>query len=93
MELIQNLTDAIDAIKSAPVMIPGDKYNCVMRIECTSGFDVFWAELANELDGDRGLALMKGLILLRIALDAKREGKRLAVIDDRAGIEEDVVEV
>jgi len=46
--------------------------------------------MADELRVTKGEAIVKALGLLRIALDAKRDGRKLVVVDDRTGAEEEV---
>ena len=46
--------------------------------------------MAEELDTTKGGAVLKALALLKISLEAKREGKRVAIIDDRDDSEQDI---
>jgi hypothetical protein len=47
--------------------------------------------LADELRTSKGDAILTGIRLLKLAADARREGKRLAIIDDETETEQDVV--
>ena len=86
----------MSVVRSAEGRIEGanvDLSEIKLEMSVTPEFDELLTRLASELRGTKGQAILKGLALLQVALDAKQERKRLVVVDDAAGTEEDVNEV
>lgn len=46
--------------------------------------------MAEELGVPKGEAVLKAFSLLKIALEARQEGKRLTIVDDRDDSEQDI---
>jgi len=61
-----------------------------VTLEMSPQLDADLDNLAEELGVTKGGAVLKGIGLLKIALEAKREGKRVAIIDDRDDSEQEI---
>jgi hypothetical protein len=60
------------------------------ELRATPEFESLLTRLADRIGGTPGEAILKGLVLLEVALDARDEGKRLLIVDDKDGSEEEI---
>ena len=63
----------------------------VLQLNMSPELDADLDNLGEELGVPKGKAILKALSLLKIAMDAKREGKRVAILDDRDDSEQDII--
>jgi hypothetical protein len=95
-DIIVNTTDSARRRPSASTTPrefdqPGSSLGAVeLTLTIWPELDDMLDNMADELGVTKGEAIVKALGLLRIALDAKRDGRKLVVVDDRTGEEEEV---
>lgn len=71
---------------SAPVATP-------MRIivDVSPDLDAIIDNMADELDESKSTTILRALALLKTALEAKRKGERLVIVNDAENVERDLV--
>lgn len=62
-----------------------------ISLTATPGFFALLDELSGKLGDDWGKTILRALALLKTAVDAKDEGKRVAILDDGDNSEQDIV--
>ncbi len=62
----------------------------VLRLTISPELDAILDNMAEEVHGSKGDAILKALALFKIALDAKKEGKRIGILDDELNVEQEI---
>jgi hypothetical protein len=63
----------------------------VLSLNVSQELDANLDNMGEELGVPKGETILKALSLLKVAMDAKREGKRVAILDDRDDSEQEIV--
>jgi hypothetical protein len=61
-----------------------------LTLDISPELDADLDNLAEELGVTKGGAILRAIGLLKIAMEAKSEGKRVAIIDDREDSEQEI---
>ncbi|HZW33252.1 MAG TPA: hypothetical protein VFF52_21220 [Isosphaeraceae bacterium] len=61
-----------------------------LRPIITRGLDGILEDMSEELGLSKGLTIIRALELLQVALDAHKEGKGIAIVDDDLNVEQEI---
>ena len=66
------------------------KPGVVLRLSITAELDAILDNMADDLGLSKGDTILKALGLLKIAVDARQEGKRIGILDENLDVEQEI---
>jgi hypothetical protein len=62
-----------------------------LRLTITPELDGILEDMSEDLGLSKGRTIIKALELLQVALDARKEGKGIAIVDDDLNVEQEIL--
>jgi hypothetical protein len=66
------------------------KPGVVLRLSITAELDALVDNMADDLGLSKGDTILKAIGLLKIALDARQEGKRIGILDENLDVDQEI---